>query len=68
MQLGNLYDSSNATVERGFYAFSVLLQSYQTLQILNSNNISSDELTILTVMLNGVLDDTCQWVSDEWLF
>lgn len=63
MQLGWLYNSSNATKERGFYTFSVLLQSFQTLQLLDSLNVSSDDLTILTVILNGVLDDSCQWVS-----
>lgn len=63
MSLGDLYSPGNATLERGFYAFSILLQSFQTIQILEHHNLTSDNLTILKVVLYGVLDDTCQWVS-----
>lgn len=66
LQLGPLYNDSNGITVRGFYAFSVLFQSFQTLNILESNNHTSTNLTILKVILDGILDDTCQWVSDKY--
>lgn len=67
MLLGELYDSSNATLERGFYVFSVLMQSLHTIQLLEGNNMASDNLAIFKVILNGVLNDTCQWVRRRFL-
>ncbi len=64
MILGSFYNGqSNATMERGFYTFSVLLNTFNTLSILEQNNHTSDTLSIYKILINGLLDDACQWVS-----
>ncbi len=49
--------------ERGFYALSILVHSLQTINTLRQNNISSDNLNIFNIVIEGVIDDTCRWVS-----
>ena len=62
MVLGSFYNAENATTERGLYTFSVLLNTLNTLNILEKSNFTSDTLSIYKIVIDGLLHDACLWV------
>ena len=62
-ELGSLYQVDSATQESGLHAFSILSQSLMTIDLLEQNDIASDSLSIYKLVIKGILDDACHWVS-----